>query len=129
MNDLTAQSDYALITGASAGLGAEFARQLAAAGHNLILVARREDRLSALADEMRAAHKIDCQIIVADLTIDLMRRAQFVSERAEPTLSPGHQNEIVPGCGQLPGKLGAQPGRGAGDQGIVTVCCHVVHRC
>ena len=67
MNEMTARSDYALITGASAGLGAEFARQLAAAGHNLILVARREDRLSALADELRAAHKIDCQIIVADL--------------------------------------------------------------
>lgn len=68
MNDMTAHSDYALITGASAGLGAEFARQLAAAGHNLILVARREDRLSALADELRAAHKNDCQIIVADLS-------------------------------------------------------------
>ena len=68
MNEMTARSDYALITGASAGLGAEFARQLAAAGHNLILVARREDRLSALADELRAAHKNDCQIIVADLS-------------------------------------------------------------
>ena len=67
MNEMTARSDYALITGASAGLGAEFARQLAAAGHNLILVARREDRLSALADELREAHKNDCQIIVADL--------------------------------------------------------------
>ena len=67
MNEVTARSDYALITGASAGLGAEFARQLAAAGHNLILVARREDRLSALAEALRAAHTIDCQLIVADL--------------------------------------------------------------
>ena len=67
MNDMTARSDYALITGASAGLGAEFARQLAVAGHNLILVARREDRLSALAEALRAAHTIDCQLIVADL--------------------------------------------------------------
>ena len=67
MNDMTARSDYALITGASAGLGAEFARQLAAARHNLILVARREDRLSALAEALRAAHGIECQLIVADL--------------------------------------------------------------
>lgn len=67
MKDTTKRDDYALITGASAGLGAEFARQLAAAGHNLILVARREDRLRTLAEELRMAHAIDCQSIVADL--------------------------------------------------------------
>ena len=64
---MTARSDYALITGASAGLGAEFARQLAADGHNLILVARRANRLNALAEALRAAHGIECQPIVADL--------------------------------------------------------------
>lgn len=67
MKDTKKRDDYALITGASSGLGAEFARQLAATGHNLILVARREDRLSTLATELRAAHGIDCQHIVADL--------------------------------------------------------------
>ena len=58
---------YALITGASAGLGAEFARQLAAMGQNLILVARREHRLQALAAELTEQHGVTCQIIVADL--------------------------------------------------------------
>ena len=58
---------YALITGASAGLGAEFAGQLAAMGQNLILVARREDRLQALAAGLTKQHGVTCQIIVADL--------------------------------------------------------------
>lgn len=57
----------ALITGASAGIGSEFARQLAAAGHDLALTARRTDRLQSLADELAAVHGIHCQIISADL--------------------------------------------------------------
>ena len=59
---------YALITGASAGLGAEFARQLASMGKKLILVARREDRLQTLAESLKKQYQIDSEIIVADLS-------------------------------------------------------------
>lgn len=56
----------ALITGASAGLGAEFARQLAAQDFNLILTARRQDRLQALAEALQSEFSIAVDILVAD---------------------------------------------------------------
>lgn len=57
----------ALVTGASAGLGAEFARQLAAGGNDVMLVARRLDRLEALARELAAAHGIEAYPVKVDL--------------------------------------------------------------
>jgi short-subunit dehydrogenase len=57
-----------LITGASSGLGAEFARQFSAAGRNVTLVARREERLTELAAELHAEHGVRAEVLAADLT-------------------------------------------------------------
>ena len=57
---------YAVITGASSGIGAEFARRLAARGYALVLVARRKERLEEL--YRRLGKKTRCEICVADLT-------------------------------------------------------------
>ncbi len=56
-----------LITGASAGIGSEFARQLTRRGADLVLVARREDRLEELASQLRASHGVQVHVIAADL--------------------------------------------------------------
>ncbi|GCE76237.1 SDR family NAD(P)-dependent oxidoreductase [Cellulomonas biazotea] len=60
----------ALVTGASAGLGLEFAWQLATAKHDVVLVARDEDRLTRLAAQLQAAAGIHAEVLVADLATD-----------------------------------------------------------
>lgn len=62
------KSNYALITGASQGIGEAMARKLAAAGYNLILVARREEVLTRIADELAGTHGVDAEVFAADLS-------------------------------------------------------------
>lgn len=57
----------ALVTGASSGIGLELARGFAAAGHDLVLSARSEGKLTALAEELRVAHGVAVRVVVADL--------------------------------------------------------------
>lgn len=65
----------ALITGASSGLGAEYARQLAAKGADLVLVARDRDALEELASELRSTHGVEVEVLAADL-LDADERAE-----------------------------------------------------
>ncbi|MGP4842971.1 SDR family NAD(P)-dependent oxidoreductase [Marinobacter sp. 1Y8] len=58
---------YVVITGASAGIGEVFARALAAERQNLILVARREDRLQTLANELKSQHGVEVEVVASDL--------------------------------------------------------------
>ncbi|ARN19761.1 SDR family NAD(P)-dependent oxidoreductase [Piscinibacter gummiphilus] len=63
-------SKTAVITGASSGIGAVYAQRLAARGHDLILVARRLDRLEKLAHELSSAHGVRVETLAADLGTD-----------------------------------------------------------
>jgi uncharacterized protein len=61
---------WALVTGASSGIGEEFARQAAANGLNVVLVARREERLKEIATELTTHHGIETRVLPVDLAAD-----------------------------------------------------------
>src|SRR5260221_4644647 len=104
----------AVFTGASAGLGLEYARRFAADGHDLVLIARRRDKLETLAAELDKAHQTKTLILAEDLTQPgapqrifdsvsaagrdvefLVNNAGFGSNGAFADLAPDRELEVI----------------------------------
>lgn len=76
-------SPTAVITGASSGLGAEYARHYASVGHRVVLVARDTDRLNALAKELSDTFGVDAEVLAADLHLSKDRNRVGARLRSE----------------------------------------------
>lgn len=96
---MTTSRPTALITGASSGIGAVFAREFAARGHDLVIAARRTDRLDALASDIRSAHGVDVRVIASDLA------KPGSAEKLHKAVGKTHIDVLVNNAGW--GKIGA----------------------
>jgi short-subunit dehydrogenase len=116
-----------LITGASAGIGAAFARVYAGHGYDLALTARREDRLASVADEARTRYGVEALVIPADLA-DPAAPQQVLADIA----ARGRQvSALVNNAGYgLPGRFAATrwSDQGAMLQVMLTAVCELTHR-
>jgi uncharacterized protein len=81
------ENTTAIVTGASSGIGAAIARELARRGHGLTLVARREEPLQALAEELSRTHAVRAEVVPADLT-DADSRRELPTQLSARGLTP-----------------------------------------
>ncbi len=86
MKDTTKKT--ALITGASSGIGKTYARHLASLGYNLILVARRENLLKEISDELSSKHKVESDIVATDLSehTGVVKLKKYLNTSAKPDI-------------------------------------------
>ena len=127
MNTPVSGQRWALVTGASAGIGEAFARELAARGSNLVLTARRRERLDALASELGARNAIRVECIAADLA-DPQAPAQLCAEIERRGIAV---DMLVNNAGYgLPGHFQAQPWQAHAQflQVMVSSPCELVHK-
>jgi short-subunit dehydrogenase len=116
----------ALVTGASAGIGKSFADVFAKYGFNLILTARREDRLREIGDELSRKHHVDVSVIAADLA-DPAAPARLVSDIAAKGL---RVDALVNNAGYaVPGTYAASKWTDQRDfiQVLTTAPCELAH--
>jgi short-subunit dehydrogenase len=117
----------ALVTGASAGIGKAFAEVFAKYGFNLVLTARREDRLLALAKDLEAKHRVKAEVIAADLS-DPTAPGRLVAEIKTRGI---HVDALINNAGY--GVPGTYSGTKWEDQRafievLVTAPCELAHR-
>jgi short-subunit dehydrogenase len=127
MNDNASHAQWALVTGASAGIGAAFARELAARGYSLVLTARRLDRLDALAADLREKHAVRVECVVADLA-DPLAPATLCDTIAERGIAI---DVLINNAGYgVPGSFLAPSWKTHADfiQVMMTVPCELVYK-
>ncbi len=91
--------ETALITGGSSGLGAEYARKLAEKGMNIILTARREEKMNLLAQELENKFKVKVEVITADLAqeADIEKVKRFIEQREDIDVLFNNAGYGIPG--------------------------------